>query len=152
MGIARIRHALRPDVEAASLGWEIPAVWDFPVSPDAFAFVESLIKYVVLGKIALGPMALAIGRVILAPDDKFADHIATLARHIALAEGEEQVHKVAARDQLLKKIAGPGSAGETGVGFEGCLVGHGHGLFSREASRTTVALRVPWLIVGPQPA
>src|SRR5262249_6154716 len=72
-GFGRIQHAFRPYVKTASLGCEIAAARDFPGSPDAFAFVEALIIDVVLGQVTLGEMALAVGQVILASDDEFAD-------------------------------------------------------------------------------
>src|SRR4029077_5979422 len=112
-----IGHALGPDVKPAVRRGGEGVAGNFPGSPDALAFVESLVKDVVFADVTLGPVALAVQGGISALNDKPAHPVAAFAREISFGKGEDQFHQMAAWQIWLKKKAGPRAAGEAWIGL-----------------------------------
>src|SRR5437660_10095353 len=122
-----ISHALGPDMKAAAGRSGAGVAGNFPGSPDAFAFVKSLVKDVVFAGVTLGPVALAVQGGIAAANNKLAHPVAAFTRKIASGKGEDQFHQMAAGQIGLKKKAGPRAAGEAWIGLKDAWIRLLHG-------------------------
>jgi hypothetical protein len=65
---------------------------DLPRAPNPFALPEAAIEYVVCAQVGLGPVTLTAGGVVAAFDEEPANVIHPVPAHIAIGEGEQEVH------------------------------------------------------------
>src|SRR5262249_34940511 len=114
------------------------------------------VEHVVLAKVALGPVALAVGDAVAPADHEGPNPVTALTTEGALAEGEAQFHPVPAGDDRLKEVARPRPAGEAGDGFQVALFRRRHGTIPSEVrkrnstilSRAAKGCRLPSLPSG----
>src|SRR5262249_49553567 len=115
MRLLRVRHAFGPNVKSSS-----PPGVDLPHSPNAFAFVVTVVEDIMLAKIPLGPMTPPVLDAVFASYDKSPNPVPAFAGKNTLSKGQLQIHLVLSS---LDEISRPGPARKARVGLQGFRIG-----------------------------